>query len=87
MGEASHGCRGPAPWPVPKPFWLLSVGLLKPGGERCRSFARNRGLTAIARHEALPKVPSKFLLSFFNLFRMPWRTCQRRRSPDKESQA
>ena len=65
----------------------MSVEALKPRRELFRSFAKNYSLTAIARHEALPKVPSNFLLLFFNAFRMPFRTFQRRRSPDKESQA
>jgi hypothetical protein len=68
--------------------FLVDVGrILKPRRELLRSFARNCSLTAIARHEALPKVPSNFLFLFVNPFRMPLRTFQRRRSPDKESQA
>ncbi len=65
----------------------MPVFILKSRLELLRSFARNCSLTAIARHEALPKVPSDFLCLFFNPFRKPLRTFQRRRSPDKESQA
>ena len=65
----------------------MSVEALKLKRELYSSFARNRSLTAITRHEALPKVPSNVLLLFFNPFRMPLWTFQRRRGPDKESQA
>ncbi len=65
----------------------MSVEVVEPTRELFRFFARNCSLTAIARHEALPKVPANFLILFFNPFRMPLRTFQRRRSPDKESQA
>lgn len=65
----------------------MSVEALKPRRELFRSFAKNYSLTAIARHEALPKERSNFLFLFFSPFRMPLRTFQRRRSPDKESQA
>jgi hypothetical protein len=65
----------------------MSVGILKPSRELLRSFARNCSLASIARHEAIPKVPSNFSFLFVNPFRMPLRTFQRRRSPDKESQA
>lgn len=65
----------------------MSVEVLQPRREIYGFFAKNCSLTAIARHEALPKVPSNFLLLFFNPFHMPLRTFQRRRSPDKESQA
>ena len=85
--EARYGCPGPQPWPTRKPFWLMSVEFVKPRWELLRSFARNCSVTAIARHEALPQVPSNFLFLFVNPFRMPLRTFQRRRSPDKESQA
>ncbi len=85
--EAGYGCPGPQPWPTRKPFWLISVEIAKCRRELFRSFAKSCSLTAISRHEALLKGPSKFLFLFVNRFRMPLRTFQRRRSPDKESQA
>ncbi|EXI63909.1 MAG: hypothetical protein AW08_03859 [Candidatus Accumulibacter adjunctus] len=66
----------------------MSVKTVKRRLELLRSFAKNRSLTAAARHKAHPDLRSGFLWLFFNPLRKPpLRTFERRRNPNEESQA